>query len=306
MKKTVVLILIFLPIVLLLIIAFAGRILSTYQRIDVENVFFVNDDGENLDSSASITLGIGETKQTKIKIYPELATDKRVTYSSSDETVCTVGADGAVTGMAPGHSIIVVKTVDGNKTAMINVIVKSSGVTGVTLSPDTLTLMKGESADLEAIVSPYTALNKKVSYKSSDTSVATVSATGKVRAVGPGTATITVTTEDGGFTATCTVTVTDDTPPLYFDFTGISGITLNSTGTAYRVSQSTVDISAGLKVEDGIEQSDIRYRIKSGDATVDENGILTFTNPGAVVVEAYVGDKNNPTYRAEVRIGWSG
>ena len=86
-------------------------------------------------------------------------------------------------------------------------------VTGVTLNTETLELFTGGSATLTATVEPSDAANQSVTWASSAPSVATVDAAGKVTAVAPGTATITATTVDGGFTAICTVTVRPDIPP---------------------------------------------------------------------------------------------
>ena len=80
-------------------------------------------------------------------------------------------------------------------------------VTGVTLTPETLTLEQGESETLTAAVEPGTASNQTVTYASSNPAVATVDPDGTVHALGEGEATITVTTRDGSFTATCVVTV---------------------------------------------------------------------------------------------------
>ena len=82
-------------------------------------------------------------------------------------------------------------------------------VTGVSLSKTSLTLVEGGSETLTATVSPDNASNKSVSWKSSATDIATVDGSGKVTAVKAGSATITVTTADGGKTATCSVTVTE-------------------------------------------------------------------------------------------------
>lgn len=80
-------------------------------------------------------------------------------------------------------------------------------VTGVTLDQSTLTLAKGEEQQLTATVAPTNAANKNASWTTSDDTVATVDENGVVTAVATGSATITVTTEDGGFTAECIVTV---------------------------------------------------------------------------------------------------
>lgn len=304
MKKTVILILALLPIVLLIVISVAGRILSTYQHIEVARVVFVNDAGEESENAAKINLKVGETKSTKIKIYPELATDKRVSYTSTDETVCTVDAEGRVTGVRSGSASIMVRTADGNKTAKLNVIIHADGVTGVILTPETLEMKIGESKDLTVIVEPYAALNKNVTYTTSDPSVVTVSANGKVRAVGAGTATVTVITDDGGFTDTCTVTVIEDLPPLLFDFTGVVGVETLEGG--YRISQPTLDLTAGLVITDEtVTLSDVHFRIISGDGvTIDENGVLTFAHSDGAYVEVFVGDAENPTYSTVVLVAW--
>ncbi len=92
-------------------------------------------------------------------------------------------------------------------------------VTGVSLPDETLVLAKGGNKPLVPTFIPATASNQNVSWSSSDPSVATVDQSGKVTAVKEGTATITVTTEEGGFTASCTVQV-------------LNGVNLAQSGTA--------------------------------------------------------------------------
>lgn len=78
-------------------------------------------------------------------------------------------------------------------------------VTGVSLSPGSLTLAVGSSSALTVQVHPFNASNQTVTWSSSDERVAAVDNGGMVTAVGPGRAVVTVTTRDGGFTASCTV-----------------------------------------------------------------------------------------------------
>ena len=93
-------------------------------------------------------------------------------------------------------------------------------VTGVSLDPTTLTLAVGESSTLTPTVLPNDASNKNVTWESDDESVATVDDDGNVTAVAKGTTQITVTTADGGFAATCDVTVTPAPPvAVTLDFT---------------------------------------------------------------------------------------
>ncbi len=90
-------------------------------------------------------------------------------------------------------------------------------VTGVTLNKNTVTLVVNASETLTALVSPANATNKAVTWSSSNETIATVSDTGEVRGVGKGTATITVTTEDGNETDTCEVTVANFVEVEYND-----------------------------------------------------------------------------------------
>lgn len=103
---------------------------------------------------------------------------------------------------------------DGNSTevtsqaATLTVTAATVSVTGVTLNKTSANLTVGGTVILTATITPNNASNKSVTWNSSNPSVATVDADGKVTAVGAGTATITVTTADGNKTATCVVTVT--------------------------------------------------------------------------------------------------
>lgn len=85
-------------------------------------------------------------------------------------------------------------------------------VTSVTLNESALSLKEGRNVTLSATITPDDATNQNVTWKSSDPDIATVDTNGKIRALKLGTATITVITEDGGKTATCTVTVEPGDP----------------------------------------------------------------------------------------------
>ena len=92
-------------------------------------------------------------------------------------------------------------------------------VTGITMQ-DSKSLLVGDMASLQYTVEPWNSADKSVTWSSSDTSVATVDGDGMVRAVSAGVAYITVTTDDGGFTAHCTVTVKDRVG-TYVDITSV-------------------------------------------------------------------------------------
>lgn len=113
-------------------------------------------------------------------------------------------------------TIKVIDTISGESKSF-NVIVthKNINIIGITLNKSRISINKGSSETLYATISPNNATNKNVFWNSSNNNVATVDSSGKITAVGIGTAIITVTTEDGGYTATCNVTV--NIPPLKVD-----------------------------------------------------------------------------------------
>ena len=161
-----------------------------------------------------LVLYTGDSETLKATVAPANATFKYVTWKSSNPAVATVDANGKVTAKSLGKADITVTTKDGGYTATCKVGVQRRpagdvSVTGVTLNKTTLKLTKGASETLTATIAPTNATNKKVTWTSSDPAVATVDASGKVTGVAKGTATITVTTEDGGYTATCAVEVAD-------------------------------------------------------------------------------------------------
>jgi len=154
-----------------------------------------------------LTLIVGESYRLGVYFYPEDATDKSLMWMSHNTDVATVSSDGLVTAVAEGWAAITVTTIGGiSCTCSIKVISYGVAVTGVTLDQNTLTLGKGNTKTLTATVTPAEATNQNLTWASSNNAVATVT-NGVVTAVSAGTATITVITDDGGYSASCTVTV---------------------------------------------------------------------------------------------------
>lgn len=135
--------------------------------------------------------------------------------------------NGAISGTPTkeGTSTFTLKAQNGvgSHSRTFTLRVKPVSVTGVTLNKTQLSLIAGDSETLIASVAPDNATNKAVFWSSDNETVATVDQSGRVTAVGAGTATITVTTGDGGYTASCKVTVSDpvysiEADALSFDF----------------------------------------------------------------------------------------
>jgi len=169
--------------------------------------------GVSLKSTTSLV--VGGTETLSVVIDPPTATNKTVTWSSSNGSVATVSANGAVTAVTAGTATITVKTVDGNKTAActVNVSATAVAVTGVSLNKQSTSLNVGGAETLIPAITPSNATNQNLTWTSSNTSAVTVSTGGLVTAVAAGTATITVSTVDGNKTAACAVSVSAQTSP---------------------------------------------------------------------------------------------
>ena len=164
----------------------------------------------SLDEKA-ITLERNETAQLTVTVLPEDADNKAVTWSSDDESIATVDDEGTVTAISEGTATITATTNDGtNLSASCEVTVTPKTVKSISLDKEKLNIKIGQSEYLKVTVSPIDADDISVSWRSNNKIIATVDAGGKVTALVPGTAIITVTTNDGtNLSASCEVTVTD-------------------------------------------------------------------------------------------------
>jgi uncharacterized protein YjdB len=159
-------------------------------------------------NKTSINLAEGDSETLTATLSPAEATNKSVSWSSSDIGVAFVDYSGKVTGVKAGSATITVTTADGSKTATCSVTVSTVALAKITVSPAEKEVTIGTPATLSVQYTPENASNKRVTWKSSDEATAKVSSSGIVEGVKEGTATITATSEDGGFKATCKVNVT--------------------------------------------------------------------------------------------------
>ena len=160
-------------------------------------------------SEKNVTLSLSSGGfQLRVKIQPATATNQKVTFMSTNTSVVRVDSEGKVTLVGAGNaSIIVTSESSPNVSAICNVTV-TTPVTGISLDNTKISLIVGESYRLTYSVMPTTATNRKVIFTTSDPKVCTVTEAGIIRALGVGNATINVTTEDGKYTQSATVSVT--------------------------------------------------------------------------------------------------
>lgn len=168
-------------------------------------------------NAAEATLYVGGQTQLLATIAPENATDKHLSWTSSNSSIATVDSNGLVKALGKGTAVITVSTING-KTAQCTVTVNPVYPESIAVSPATYKFYVGDEYQLTATITPTDVQDKTVSWSSSDASVVTVDNTGLIKAVKVGSATVTAKTADGK-TASSVITVN----PVY-----PSTVTLNS------------------------------------------------------------------------------
>ncbi|MFW5646102.1 MAG: Ig-like domain-containing protein, partial [Acetivibrio ethanolgignens] len=227
-------------------------------------------------SDYNVTINVGESYTVTATPNPTTSTETKFTWTSKDPSIATV-KDGTVTGVSAGSTIILVKTKSGD-VAYLYVTVKDKAK-GMELNYSTKSVAKGSSFTLKPIFTPTNTSNKNVTWTSSNTGVATVSEKGKVTGVKGGSAIITAVSEDGGYVATCLVTVVQPVSSVKLNHTSYKlglgkSVTLKATVTSNTSSNPKVKwTSSNTKV-----------------ATVSSTGKVTAKKLGSCTITAKVTD----------------
>ena len=231
------------------------------------------------------TVGIveGSTYKLTATVLPENTTDsKNVSWSSNNEAVATVDANGNVTAKRAGTAVITATSTNG-KTAGCTVTVskKEIPITEVRLNKSTETLTEGETTTLTATVLPEnTTYGKSVKWSSSNVAVATVDLMGKVTAKRAGTAIITATSENGK-TASCTITVNKKDTNIT-----ITEVRLNKS-TETLTEGDTTTLTATVLPENTTYGKSVKWSSSNvAVATVDLMGKVTAKRAGTAIITA--------------------
>lgn len=162
-----------------------------------------------------LTLAVGDMARLAATPKPDEANELGMGWTVSDANGLALepnGLNATVRGLVPGTYTVTATAAAGGATGSCTVtVVPRVAVTGVALVPPALSLAVGATGQLAATVLPENATNKAVTWASSNADIASVDENGLVTAHAAGTAVITATAVDGGFAATCTVTVTAPT-----------------------------------------------------------------------------------------------
>ncbi len=224
----------------------------------------------------------GESIQLVIKVEPADAEAPEVTWSSSDESIAKVDENGKVTPGDKSGTVTITATTPDGETLTFKVTVNATR--GISLDKTTLDLKATETYTLVATLDPSTS-GDDVTWSSSDEAVATVSETGEVTAVAPGTAVITASC--GEFSAQCTVNVTQNDVP----FVGITSLTLSAEEVELALNY-TYSLFAIVTPEDATN-SDIEWSTSDPNVARVYEGVVTGVTPGEAVITATTKDGSN-------------
>ena len=241
-------------------------------------------------SAETISISYGKTKTLKATVSPSNATDKTLTWTSSDPSVVKVYQSGKIKGLKAGKSaVITVTTNSGKKTAKITVKVTHVEPKGLALNKTSVSISKGGTVTLSPVFTPSNTSVKTVTWKSSNKKVATVSSSGVVKGVSNGTATITCKTKNG-LTATCVVNVA---------VIQVSGVAIKESSGLMMQLGSSYRLTALVYPEQATNKKVVWMSSNESVATVSSSGVVTAKKPGACEIIVTTSDGG---YRASCKV----
>jgi uncharacterized protein YjdB len=263
------------------LLAMCGIVSVFYQQCRKDITIAVTDIMLN---ESDVLLNIGDTLRLVSTVLPVNASNKEIIWTSDNTDVARVNKNGLVTGESAGIATIIATTCNNSTTAVCTVTVTATpiAVTEIVLIPDTASIEVNKTTPLIAHVLPATATNKKVIWTSDKENIAIVDTNGLVTGKAVGMATITATTDEGGKTATCIVSVT---PPSI----AVTEIMLTPVTASIEINKTTTIIAHVLPAA-ATNKKVIWTSDNTNIATVDTKGVVTGKAAGMANIIATTDD----------------
>ena len=244
------------------------------EPVALEGISFENDTTE---------IQVGQTEWLTMNFEPADAFNQNYTLTSSNPDVAAIEVNPhCVVGKAEGTAVITATSEEGNYTAKCTVtVVSKKDVTGISFSESEIEMQVDQTNYPSINFEPEDALNKQYTLTSSDPTVVEITDGGGVSALKEGTAVITATSEEGGYTAKCTVTVVSKKH--------VTGISFSESEIEMQVSEVNYPFII-FEPQDALDKS---YKLSSSDSTVVkilENGNIKALKEGSAVITATSND----------------
>ncbi|MGL4850923.1 MAG: phage tail spike protein [Clostridium sp.] len=240
---------------------------------------------------------VGDYFDITATVNPSNATNKTITWSSTNTNIATVSSSGRVTARKAG-TVTIKATSNNGKVAQCSVRVDEIDttipVTGVELTETSKNCIVGDTFRLTHRVKPSNATNTSVTWSSSNRNVATVSQ-GEVTTLSKGTCSITVRTADGGYTSSCTVNVEDESTPTI----PVSSITVMPSSKTCHI-DNTFKLTATVSPSNATDTTVTFSSSHSSVATVDSKGLVTAKSIGTTTITARTHNNKTATCTVEV------
>lgn len=244
-------------------------------------------------SQSELSVFATKSKTLSANILPSDATNKKLEWSSSDESIATVDKNGKVTGVKAGTATITVKAGNGRFSASCKVTVKRVVYSEkIKLNKTSITLDDGKTFELTANVSPSNTTTKTVVWSSGNTKVVKVDSYGEVTAVNPGTAYIYCKAKDSGVTAKCKVTVKE---------VKASSISFSSASTTIEYSK-TKTLSPTFKPSNTTDKTLTWKSSNPNVVSVDKNGKIKGLKAGQSAVITATAKNGKLTAKITVKV----
>lgn len=235
--------------------------------------------------NASVT--VGETRALSTTITPTDATDQSILWFSSNSNIVRVNQNGLITGLSTGAATITASTMDGNFTATTSISVEPEVVlvSGISITPQNITLTTGESFSTTIQIQPANATNNSVTWSTNDTAIASVDEAGRVTATSAGETFITVRTEDGGYEAQITVSVEDPISQV-----SVYNVIIEQSSVTLNIGEN-FQLNAQVEPENASNQTITWFSNNTSIATINpDTGMVTATGAGEIDVTAVTED----------------
>lgn len=270
-------------------------IATTVNGLDAYTEVTVNDDVINVNKitvePTNMTLSVGDKRAFSYKITPDNATNQGVMISSSDDEIISI-KDNNIIGLKPGTATVTITTVDGDYNATIKVTVTAAKnivrETDVTLSTTRVNLTVGGTHEVVATIKPSNATYKDLTWKSSNTNVATVD-NGLIVGTGSGKAEITVSTHNK-ITKKIVVNVSK---------TEITSITLDKSDERIKLNE-TLSLVKTIIPDSASSQTVSWDSSNTSVATVDSNGLVKGVGIGKAIITVRTNNGKTASCMVEV------
>ena len=247
--------------------------------------FIVSSCGESTVSPSGVTLNKtvltlkkGMNEKLIAKVVPEDVSNSKVIWTSSDNSVVSI-LDGECTAINGGTATVTATTEDGKFSASCVVIV-AIDVTSIAFPDGDITLKRGNQTNLVVKILPEDATNKTLIWKTSDASIATVDASGKITAINKSVAKIIATTEDGTVIGTCNV----------FVVVNVTGISLSKKDLT--ITEGKKNVNTATVMPSDASNTDVTWSSNNESvASVSSAGEITAIKPGKASITATSSDK---------------